>query len=119
MTEQFGPFIGNVGFLVEAFGVAVIVTGIVRGVIRYGFRVFRNAETSLYSEFRSDIGRTLMVGLEFLVAGDIIRTVVIAHSLMDVLALGLLVLVRTVLVFTIHLEVEGRWPWQAERTGDP
>ena len=53
-----------------------------------------------------------MLGLEFLIAGDIIRTVVVAHSLADILSLGLLVLIRTVLVFTIHLELEGRWPWQ-------
>ena len=50
--------------------------------------------------------------MEFLVAGDIIRTVVIAHSLAEVASLGMIVLIRTVLVFTIHLEVEGRWPWQ-------
>jgi len=54
----------------------------------------------------------MMLGLEFLVAGDIIRTVVVAHSITDVASLGLLVLIRTVLVFTIHLEVEGCWPWQ-------
>ncbi len=56
----------------------------------------------------------MMVGLEFLVAGDIIRTIIVAHTLTDIGGLGLLVLIRTVLVFTIHLEVEGRWPWQPE-----
>jgi uncharacterized membrane protein len=54
----------------------------------------------------------MMLGLEFLVAGDIIRTVLVAHSISDLLSLGLLVLIRTVLVFTIHLETEGHWPWQ-------
>lgn len=52
------------------------------------------------------------------VAGDIIRTVIVSHSLSDVASLGLIVVIRTVLVFTIHLEVEGRWPWQ-RLPGDP
>ncbi len=56
----------------------------------------------------------MLLGLEFLVAGDIIRTVVVANSISDVASLGLIVLIRTVLVFTIHLELEGRWPWQPE-----
>lgn len=106
------PLIGQIGFFVEAFGVLLIVAGIVQAVVRYGLRFFRDREKDLYAEFRRQIGRSLMVGLEFLVAGDIIRTVIISHSILDVVALGLLVLIRTVLVFTIHLEVEGRWPWQ-------
>jgi uncharacterized membrane protein len=107
--------IGEIGFYVEVFGVVVIVVGIVHAVGRYGMEYFRDSGGDLYTAFRSHIGRSLMLGLEFLVAGDIIRTVVISHSISDVAALGLLVLVRTVLVFTIHLEVEGRWPWQSTR----
>ncbi len=103
--------IGGIGFYVEAFGVAVIVVGILHALARYGVRYFRDSSGDLYVEFRSHIGRSLMLGLEFLVAGDIIRTVVISHTISDVAALGLLVVIRTVLVFTIHLEVEGRWPW--------
>ena len=112
MSEQFSGLISNVGFGIEAFGVLVIVIGILRAIIRYLIGATRKAEDGAYGQFRRDIGRSLMLGLEFLVAGDIIRTVVISHSISDVAALGLLVLVRTVLVFTIHLEVEGRWPWQ-------
>jgi uncharacterized membrane protein len=107
--------IGQVGFYVEVFGVVVIVAGIVHALAIYGRQYFRGSTDDIYVAFRSHIGRTLMLGLEFLVAGDIIRTVVISPSITDVAALGLLVLVRTVLVFTIHLEVEGRWPWQSER----
>lgn len=60
----------------------------------------------------------MLVGLEFLVAGDIIRTVVVIDTITDVASLGLVVVIRTVLVFTIHLEVEGHWPWQASKRGD-
>ena len=106
--------IGGIGFYVEAFGVIVIVVGILHALAKYGLRYLRDSGGNLYVPFRSHIGRSLMLGLEFLVAGDIIRTVVINHSIEDVAALGLLVVIRTVLVFTIHLEVEGRWPWHPE-----
>lgn len=112
MIDRFTPLISNIGFAVEAFGVLVIVLGILRAIGIYGVRYLRRSEAGPYVGLRRDIGRSLMMGLEFLVAGDIIRTVVIAHSMSDIAALGLLVLIRTVLVFTIHLEVEGRWPWQ-------
>jgi len=104
--------IEQIGFFIEAMGVFVVVAGIGYSVIRLFFTV---QSTDRYQDFRRNIGRSLMLGLEFLVAGDIIRTVVISHSMSDVAALGLLVLVRTVLVFTIHLEVEGRWPWQQKQ----
>ena len=106
--------IGEIGFYIEAIGVVVIVSGIGYSVLRYGYQLARHRSNELYQDFRRRIGRSLMLGLEFLVAGDIIRTLVISHAVSDVAALGLLVLVRTVLVFTIHLEVEGRWPWQPD-----
>ena len=106
--------ISQIGFFIEAIGVLVIVAGIGYSAVRYGYQFVGDRSGELYRDFRRNIGRSLMLGLEFLVAGDIIRTVVISHSMSDVAALGLLVLVRTVLVFTIHLEVEGRWPWQPD-----
>lgn len=112
--EQFAPLIGQIGLVVEVLGVTLIVAGILRAVIWYGLGILREV-ADRYGDFRRDVGRSLLVGLEFLVAGDIIRTVVIANTISDVAALGLLVLVRTVLVFTIHLEVEGHWPWQQSR----
>ena len=53
-----------------------------------------------------------MLGLEFLIAGDIIRTVIVAGTLESVAVLGMIILMRTFLSVTLHLEVEGRWPWQ-------
>lgn len=105
--------IGIVGYAVEAFGVFVIVAGAVLAVGKYGYRQVISKGGRAYNEFRRAMGRSMMVGLEFLVAGDIIRTVVASHSLEDVAILGLVVLIRTVLVFTIHLELEGHWPWQS------
>ena len=88
--------------------------GAARAATRYMVQYFRHSDTASFHEFRQDIGRAMLIGLEFLVAGDIIRTVVVAHTLEDVASLGLLVLIRTVVVFTIHVELEGRWPWQGQ-----
>ena len=109
---MFFELISAVGYAIEAFGVAIIIYGAVRATIRAKNQLSTADKEQLFWEFRREIGRAMMLGLEFLIAGDIVRTVVVDHTLTDVASLGLLVLVRTVLVFTIHLEVEGRWPWQ-------
>jgi uncharacterized membrane protein len=67
-----------------------------------------------YSSYRQDIGRAILLGLEFLIAGDIIRTVVVAPTIQNVLVLGLIVLIRTFLSLSLQLEIEGRLPWQRE-----
>ncbi len=103
-----------IGYTIEATGVIIIVIGFLYttfSAIRYQSK--KNRE-ELLREFRHDIGQTMLLGLDFLVAGDIIRTVTVAHSISGVASLGLVVLIRTLLVFTIHLEVEGRWPWQTK-----
>ncbi len=74
--------------------------------------VVRREPNSPYRTYRQDVGRAILLGLEFLVAGDIIRTVVVAPTLENVLVLGLIVLIRTFLSVALQLELEGRWPWQ-------
>ncbi|NLV23247.1 MAG: DUF1622 domain-containing protein [Deltaproteobacteria bacterium] len=112
---------GIIGFAIEGTGILFIGAGFCYAF----FSAIRNKSAKnkeeLLREFRHDIGLSMLVGLDFLVAGDIIRTVTVVHSPMGVLSLGLIVLIRTLLVFTIHLEVEGRWPWQAKlsKQGDP
>jgi uncharacterized membrane protein len=113
-SNSFLSAITFTGFAIEAVGVVIIVLGIGNATLRYILRSWSSQTEDSYQQFRSQMGRGMLVGLEFLVAGDIIRTVVVIDSIMDVLSLALVVAIRTVLVFTIHLEVEGRWPWQAE-----
>src|SRR5437588_12926430 len=67
-----------------------------------------------YSLYRQDVGRAILLGLEFLIAGDIIRTVVVAPTLQNVVVLGLIVLIRTFLSLSLQLEIEGKLPWQRE-----
>jgi len=68
----------------------------------------------VYHRYRRSLGRFILLGLELLVAADIIRTVAIAPTFETVGILGLIVLIRTFLSFTLELEITGRWPWQRE-----
>jgi uncharacterized membrane protein len=65
-----------------------------------------------YRIVRTVFGRSILLGLEFLVAADIIRTVAVQPSLQNVAVLGLIVLIRTFLSFSLEVEIDGRWPWQ-------
>jgi len=103
---------------IEILAVAIIVLVILFATISYSLKIMaRQADTTTYTDFRHRIGRALLLGLEILVAADIIRTVVLEPTLNNVLVLGLLVLIRTFLSWSLVLEIEERWPWQPSRTG--
>ena len=94
----------------EGAGVAVIVIGaIVAAVLALHAMISRRPA---YNRFREQLGRSILIGLELLVAGDICRTVAVTLSLESVLNLAIIVLVRTFLSFSLEVEITGRWPWQ-------
>ena len=111
MVHELIQIAGVMGEVVELVGVLIIILGFV-----YAFAsdvVFNKTKNeNRVIAFRRDIKKYMLLGLDFLVAGDIIRTVTVDPSLTGVASLGFLVLIRTLLVFTIHLEIEGHWPWQ-------
>ncbi len=107
--SAFTSFAELVGLVVDGAGVLIIVLGIALATARYLFR--RQQTDDPYRRFRQDVGRGILLGLEFLVAADIIRTVAIAPTLDNVLVLGLIVLIRTFLSIALQVELEGRWPW--------
>jgi uncharacterized membrane protein len=98
---------------IEVLAVVIIVGGIVYSMVRYSFHRRQQVENA-YKSFKEMIGKTLLLGLEFLVAADIIRTVALSPTLQNVVILGVLVLIRTFLSWSIVVEIEGRWPWQAK-----
>jgi uncharacterized membrane protein len=112
--SSFNEVAESVGVLFDALGVLVIVLGTVVAAVRI---VVRRGSVDPYRQFRQDIGKGILLGLEFLVAADIIRTVAVTPTLEGVLVLGLIVLIRTVLSTALQVELEGRWPWQ--RAGHP
>jgi len=99
-----------VGRCVDAFGVLIIVIGAAVATGHFVLRRMRDFNTA-YRAYRQGLGRAILLGLEFLIAGDIIRTVVVAPTLENVLILALIVIIRTFLSMALQLEVEGRWPW--------
>jgi uncharacterized membrane protein len=99
---------------IEVLAVAVMVTFILVGTLRWLSGAPRRIEAH-YQTHRSTLGKSLLVGLEVLVAADIIRTVTLDATLASIVALGALVVVRAALSCTVTVEVEGCWPWQPER----
>jgi uncharacterized membrane protein len=99
---------------IEVLAVAFMVGFTVFGTLKWLSHSVQGIAQA-YKRYREVLGKSLLVGLELLVAADIIRTVVLAPTLLDIATLASLVLVRTFLGWTITLEVEGRWPWQAVR----
>ena len=102
---------------VEILGVATLLIGLAAAVISGGLALVRGeAGTSAYRTVRAVFARSILLGLEFLVAADIIRTVAVQPSLENVAVLGLIVLIRTFLSFSLEVELEGRWPWAGGST---
>lgn len=108
----FDGVIGLVGQVVDAVGVAAIVIGAVTAAWIAVGRL-RRGEPDVYTRFRRLLGRSILLGLELLVAGDIIRTVATSPTLYSVAVLAGIVLIRTFLSFSLELEMTGRWPWRA------
>ena len=103
--------IEGIGKAIDAIGVAVIAGGAILAVFLTIGRI-RQEDSGAYEFFRRRLGRAILLGLEFLVAADIIRTVAVTPSAESVAVLGGIVLIRTFLSFSLQLEVTGAWPWQ-------
>ena len=109
---EFAQAIEDVGKAIDVIGVTVVVVGIVFALGRYVVSLPRAEGLASYAEARRGIGRAILLGLEFLVAGDIIRTVAVSPTFSSVGVLALIVLVRTFLSFSLEVELEGRLPWK-------
>jgi uncharacterized membrane protein len=104
-----------IGAALDVAGVVVIVVGAVLAAT-FAIRSLLRRNGPVYAPFRRFLGRSILLGLELLVAADIIKTVAISPTLESVAVLGGIVLIRTFLSFSLELEITGRWPWQ-QKTG--
>jgi|SRR6267142_1459363 uncharacterized membrane protein len=111
--EYFRHIMEVVGTSVDGVGVFIVAGGMIVATLRLATRRAHDSG-NYYSLYRQDVGRAILLGLEFLIAGDIIRTVVVAPTLQNVVVLGLIVLIRTFLSLSLQLEIEGKLPWQHE-----
>lgn len=101
--------------VMDAIGVAVVSIGVLWGFFLFAKNLATQTSSEAYTVFRVQIVRALILGLEILVAGDVIRTVAISPTLSSVAVLGAIVLIRCFLSWSLTLEIDGRWPWQAPR----
>jgi uncharacterized membrane protein len=113
--QSFKQVVEGVGLVIDAAGVLAIVIGLLVAGARFAFPSSQVVDP--FRRLRQDLGRGILLGLELLVAADIIRTVAIDPTLESVCVLGLIVLIRTFLSMALQVELEGRWPWQ--RLDDP
>jgi uncharacterized membrane protein len=96
---------------VEILGILIIIVGIFVACGRYVLTL-QNIRPRSYKQLRHELGKAILLGLEILVAGDIIATVVTEPTMEKVLTLGLIVLIRTFLSLSIEVEIDGKFPWQ-------
>ena len=106
--------------LIELLAVAIIVGSVFYSSTRFFYALIVRKETAddHYHRYKHSLGQSLLLGLEILVAADVVRTVALEPTLLNVAALGLLVVVRTFLSWSLVVEIEGRWPWQPRVRAD-
>jgi len=114
---SFKDWVDLVGKAIDAVGVAVIVVGILATTVWSAMSSRRVDGGDLFMTYRRGIGKSILLGLEFLVAADIITTVAVSPSFRSAGALAIIVVIRTFLSVALQVELEGRWPWQRATAG--
>jgi len=109
---SFLSLITIISLVIESLGVLIIVSGFAMATWRFlkHQRCYDSREA--YLTYRHGIGRSILLGLDFLIAGDLIKTVIVMNSSEQVATLAAVVVIRAFLGFTLHVEVEGHWPWK-------
>ncbi len=101
--------------ILEAVSFAVILLGVAISTLTFLVRVWRDGFLAHYREYRANLGRGILVGLELLIAADIIKSVVIDPTIESMAVLGGIVLIRTFLSISLDVEINGHWPWETTR----
>ena len=116
---QFGDqsLASDVADLIEVLAVAVISFGVIAACVSALITRFKVGADEAFTRFKRLMARGLLIGLDLLIAADIIKTVTLEPTFENVLALGVLVLIRTFLSWSLILEITGHWPWQRDAVG--
>lgn len=113
MIEHLGHYIHSIAVVIEFIGVLIMVLGLIFAAYK-AIRSIGNFTHETYIAIRQAVGKSILLGLEVLIAADIMATVVTEPTMDDVLVLGFIVLIRTFLSLSLQVELEGRFPWQKE-----
>lgn len=117
MFDEYATTISHiVAKIVELSGIAIIAVGAFGTLAIFAIAFAKGSDRDeAVANFRSSLGRAILLGLEFLVAADIINTVAVTPTLLSVAVLAGIVIIRTFLSFSLEVEIEGRWPWQRRK----
>ncbi|MHC4992532.1 MAG: DUF1622 domain-containing protein [Planctomycetota bacterium] len=117
---MFDVIAGWIAVVIEGAGIAIIVFGAAISTWRFLYDWIQTRSfDACYLVYRGNLGRAILLGLEFLVAADIVGTVVVDPTFENLAVLGLIVLIRTALSFALEVEISGRWPWQDSQRRSP
>ncbi len=110
--------ISDVVQVVEAIGAAIMIVGGTWAFADYLLSLVRRAHRpDAYRQLRRRLGRAILLGLEVLIVGDIVRTIIVSPTVESVAVLGMIVIIRIVLSFSLEVEIDGVWPWNLWRLG--
>ena len=112
---SYREFFSHVVDVVEAVGAGILVVGGVGAFARYAYEITLKRGVDAFGDLRKNLGRVILLGLEVLIIADIIRTIVVDQSLKSVGVLGIIVVIRVVLSFSLEVEIDGMWPWNKWR----
>ena len=113
---SYDDFISDVVKGVEALGAAIMVLGGVGALVVAAVAVAKpETRGGAYTQLRRNLGRAILLGLEVLIIGDIVRTIVVDPTFESVAVLGLIVVIRIILSFSLEIEMDGTWPWSRWR----
>ena len=119
MREALIDVMGLVSTAFEIAGVGVIVAGFIFAAWRAARQCAVSGTSGAYATMRATFGRSVLLGLEILVAADLIRTIAVEPTLDNLAVLGALVVIRTFLAWALEVEIDGRWPWRRHATENP
>lgn len=117
MIEQILEFLDHAGVAISLFAVAVIIFSFVIAAWRYAKQFQIDDRLQNFGRFKKELGSGLLLGLEILVLADVIETMTVTPTFQSLSMLAAIVVIRTVVSWTLTLEVEGHWPWQSSTTG--
>ena len=110
---SYDQVISEVVRVVEAFGAGIMVLGGLAAFLVFAFRALRAGTVQgSYEELRQNLGRSILMGLEVLIVADIVRTIIVDPTLESVGVLGVIVVIRILLSFSLEVEIDGFWPWR-------
>jgi uncharacterized membrane protein len=116
IPDRLDTYLQATAHAIEVVGIAVIVLGASAATLYFFWQLLRGGRpASTYHAYRANLGRGILLGLEFLVAADIIGTVAVDPTLQSLAVLAGIILIRTFLSFSLEVEIEGHWPWQRSR----